>query len=64
MKNVAAAGCMVVLLAVVLVSIPAFGQTSGTGTYYEGDRDGMAQVMLAISPAYGVFSLGLLMLEL
>ena len=31
---------MVVVLAVVLASTPAFGQTGGTSTYYEGERDG------------------------
>lgn len=40
MKNLARVGCMVVALAVVLASTPAFGQTGGTGTYYEGERDG------------------------
>jgi hypothetical protein len=43
MKNLAAVGCMVLLLAVVLTSTPAFGQTysyGGTDTYYAGERDG------------------------
>lgn len=43
MKKLAAAGCMVVVLTIVLASTPVFSQTysyGGTTTYYEGDRDG------------------------
>ena len=67
MKNLAAVGCMVLLLAVVLTRLLHLAKhtvtVEQTHTMQEKETgDWMAQMMRAISPAYGGFSLGLLML--